>query len=435
MNHNYIRFYLTIKLVVFYLILQTPDLFSQLSAEKIYERNSPAVVLINTYDEYGKALSTGSGCQLNEEGLIVTNYHVIIGAYSADLIFSDQTKYKVKYVYAFDKVYDLALLKHFGKKKDHVIIAASDNVKVGEVCYAIGSPKGIQNTLSNGLISNIHKYENGYVLQISNPISPGSSGGGLFNENGYLIGITYATLKDGQNINFAIPSEYLTELMEKSFTQTTLSEFQVMIGGSAVLYPKIDENNKKKDSPPEQKDENEQMEIDETDNFDFDRGYSYDLGGRYIFMSSALNKEVPSYVEFKKGFSATFSYWFSKYGGLGITYQKHDVINKNTGTKINLRLYKGEFMIRTSEHPLRMLMGFGIGLANSDFQNGEDDAEIVIGTSVNQFTASANLGIEYMIMNRVSISVSSPVDYILVNDTKGLGVIFFSPSMGFNVVF
>lgn len=136
------------------------------------------------------------------------------------------------------------------------------------------------------------------------------------------------------------------------------------------------------------------METVEEEDFDFDSGFSYDIGGRYIFMSSALNKDVPKFVEFRQGFTATFSYWFSSYGGLGLTYQKQDVVNKNNGNRINLRLYKGEFMIRTSEHPIRAIMGFGIGIANSEFQKGEEETGIVIGESSNQFTASANFGIE-----------------------------------------
>jgi hypothetical protein len=177
------------------------------------------------------------------------------------------------------------------------------------------------------------------------------------------------------------------------------------------------------------------LEVEDEKSFDFETGFSYDIGGRYIFMSSLLGKDVPSFVEFRKGFSATFSYWYSSYGGLGLTYQKQDVVNKSNGNRINLRLYKGEFLIRTSEHPIRVIMGFGIGLANSDFQKGEDDSGIVIGESSNQFTASANFGIEFMIMNRFSISASSPVDYILVSDSKSLGVFFISPSVGLNVVF
>jgi len=416
-----------------FLNLIVEETYSQSTAQDIYEKNSKAVVVVVTYDKSGKILGQGSGCQLNGEGLVVTNFHVMKGAFSASLIFNDNSEFEVKYVYAFDKSHDLALIKHYGNRKDYVRVSSSDDVRVGEVCYTIGTPKGFQNTISNGLISNILKEESEYVFQISNAISPGSSGGGLFNEDGNLIGITYLTYKDGQNINFAMPSKYVSELLLKPFKQTTLSEFQVIIGSSAVLYPKKEEHVEREEPVPETG--VEEIEVDEEESVDLESGFSYDMGGRYIFMSSVLNNKVPSYVQFRKGFAATFSYWFSSYGGLGITYQKQDVFNKNTGGNNNLHLYKGELLIRTSEHPFRVTMGFGIGLANSYFQTVDDDPQIVIGKSSNQFTASATLGIEYMIVNRFSISVSLPVDYILVSDTKSSEVFLASPSVGMNVVF
>lgn len=406
---------------------------SQSTAQDIYEKNSKAVVVVVTYDMSGNILGQGSGCQLNEEKLVVTNFHVLKGAYVAKVVFSDGTEFEVKYVYAYDEDHDLAFIKHYGNKSEHVDITSSDDVQVGEVCYAIGTPKGFQNTISPGLISNILKEGSEYYFQISNPISPGSSGGGLFNDVGDLIGITFASYKDGQNINFAIPSKYVSELMLKPFKQINLNEFQAIIGGAVILNPKKKEEIGKKDPVPET--EIDEVETANDENFELGSAFSYDIGGRYIFMSSALSKDVPKFVEFRQGFTATFSYWFSSYGGLGLTYQKQDVVNKNNGNGINLRLYKGEFLIRTSEHPIRAIMGFGIGLANSEFQKGEDDSGIVIGESSNQFTASANFGIEFMIVNRFSVSASAPIDYILVSDTKSLGVFFISPSVGLNVVF
>ncbi len=420
-------------LILIAISLSVAEVHSQSTAQEIYDENAPAVVVIFTYDKNKDPLSQGSGVQLNDEGLVVTNFHVMEGAYYAKIIFSDNTEFEVKYVYTHDKDHDLALIKHYGKKREHVEISSSDDVHIGEVCYAIGSPKGFQNTISPGLLSNIIRDGSEYVFQISNPISPGSSGGGLFNDDGKLIGITFLTFKDGQNINFAIPSKYVSELMLKPFKQTSLLEFQAIIGGAVILKPEKKEDYSKRDPEPET--EIEELEVDDEASFDIETGFSYDIGGRYIYMSSVLNNKVPSYIQIRKGFAATLSYWFSSYGGLGITFQKQDVFNNNTGARNNLHLYKGELLIRTSEHPLRATMGFGIGLANSYFQTADDNPQIVIGKVSNQFTASAMLGIEYMIVNRFSISVSLPVDYILVSDTKSLEVFLASPSVGLNVVF
>jgi S1-C subfamily serine protease len=84
---------------------------------------------------------------------------------------------------------------------------------VGERVYAIGAPEGLELTISEGLVSGLREYENVRVIQTSAAISHGSSGGGLFDVNGRLIGITTFSLKEGQNLNFALPGEWIQALL------------------------------------------------------------------------------------------------------------------------------------------------------------------------------------------------------------------------------
>ena len=100
---------------------------------------------------------------------------------------------------------------------ENIRIANSDLLKVGQKIYAIGSPLGLENTMTEGLISGLrYTKDEGSFIQISAAISHGSSGGAVVNSNGELIGISTATIAKGQNINFAIPvNEFLNAYQQK----------------------------------------------------------------------------------------------------------------------------------------------------------------------------------------------------------------------------
>ena len=110
-----------------------------------------------------------------------------------------------------------------------VSIADSDAVQVGEPVYAVGNPHGLEGTFSQGIISSVRKVGTDRLLQITAPVSPGSSGGPVLNGRGKVIGISVATFRGGQNLNFAIPSNYLTALLTqvgetKPFSQAKLAK-------------------------------------------------------------------------------------------------------------------------------------------------------------------------------------------------------------------
>ena len=189
----------------------------ELTAEEIYAKCSPAVFFIEVYDEAGKPLGTGSGFFIKSDGTAVTNYHVIDGAAKAKILRSDNGKvYTVARVHDFSEEEDWAVIKIDGDTFPYLEIEKNEPVRGGQTVYAIGSPKGLDNTISEGLISNLNRVVDGVsCYQISVPISPGSSGGALINKAGNVIGITSGGFVGGENLNYALPISIIEGYKEK----------------------------------------------------------------------------------------------------------------------------------------------------------------------------------------------------------------------------
>lgn len=200
----------TRRLLTFFFLLSSLFASSVWSktAEDIYTIASPSVVML--YSNDAKAGSQGSGVVI-ERGEVITNCHVIIGK---TVVIGEGKQYPAKVHYA-DKVRDLCQLTVAGLPNPAVRIA-KDAPRIGQKVYAIGNPKGLDRTLSDGLISSIREMEEGYpMLQISAPITFGSSGGGLFNENGEMAGITTKGYS-AANLNFALPASLIPALAATS---------------------------------------------------------------------------------------------------------------------------------------------------------------------------------------------------------------------------
>jgi S1-C subfamily serine protease len=170
-------------------------------------KDSNGVILsIWTSGKDGHPAAQGTGFVVSKDGRIVTNYHVIRNASSAIVKLPDGAFYDVEGVLEFDKDRDLAVIKARGQDFRTVLLGDSDRVQVGETIVAIGSPLSLESTVSSGIVSGIRTDEKGgKFLQITAPISPGSSGGPLFNMAGEVVGITTLYLEGGENLNFAIP--------------------------------------------------------------------------------------------------------------------------------------------------------------------------------------------------------------------------------------
>jgi len=208
------------------------NLISQTNISQIiYERNHEAVVLIYIYDENGCSLGQGSGSIVRRDGVILTNHHVIAGANTIKIMRditapnAADAQYEVEGIIFDDRRADLALLKIKDLNFPTVTIGDSDAVKQGEKVVVIGSPLqqrlltnleklNTMNTISEGLVSN--KRDN--KIQITAQISPGSSGGPVFNAKGEQIGIAQMViiLEQAQNINFAIPINSVKKQIAKT---------------------------------------------------------------------------------------------------------------------------------------------------------------------------------------------------------------------------
>ncbi len=149
-------------------------------------------------------------------GAVVTNYHVIAHGKAGVVKFSDGTVLPIDGILLADKVRDLAVLRiHPSKRLRHLTLGNSDRIEVGEEVVAIGSPLGLELSVSNGIVSGVRSDEElgGKFVQVTAPISNGSSGGPLFNMDGEVIGVTSMFIEGGENLNFAIPSNDLKRLI------------------------------------------------------------------------------------------------------------------------------------------------------------------------------------------------------------------------------
>jgi S1-C subfamily serine protease len=180
---------------------------SELDPRVIAQHTIHSVVII----EAGN--SQGSGFFI-EQNIVATNYHVIEGeSYGIAKIVSTNQTFEITKILAVDEIKDLALLSVAYNNGEPLPIGDDRGLSIGEKVYAIGNPKGLEGTFSEGIVSAIRELPSRKIIQITAPISSGSSGGPILNGSGQVIGVAVATILDGQNLNFAIPSSDLVGLI------------------------------------------------------------------------------------------------------------------------------------------------------------------------------------------------------------------------------
>ena len=206
---------------------EVPKSGRPLTPKDIVQRSSPAIVRVEAQGPEGEQF--GTGFIVDKSGIVATNFHVIKGTSDIKVKLNDGSHYAVIHVLNIDVGRDLVLVK-FQPNKPLPTLSLGDSNKVatGEKIVAIGNPLGVfENTVSEGLISSIREIcsqkdvdSNNpqcplelHLLQISAPISQGSSGGPLFNQVGEVVGVTTAIIAQGQLINFAMPVNYLKPLL------------------------------------------------------------------------------------------------------------------------------------------------------------------------------------------------------------------------------
>jgi S1-C subfamily serine protease len=183
-----------------------------MNLEELSSLATAAVVRVEV--EAGKRSRQGSGFIVDPEGLIVTNHHVIRDATNATVRLSSGDIYDRVSVLAVDERRDLAVLKISGFGLPTLRLGNSDSVRIGTEVIAIGSPLGLENTVSTGIVSGRRTEPKGFqLLQITAPASTGSSGGPVLLRDGRVVGIAASQFRNGQNLNFAVPVNYARGLL------------------------------------------------------------------------------------------------------------------------------------------------------------------------------------------------------------------------------
>ena len=212
----------------------TPFANSAESARQIASATFPSVVLLVMEDERGQPVALGSGFFVKEK-VIASNFHVVEKAARgyAKLV-GQKTKYNITGVVGLDSKHDLVLLAVEDASAPSLKLGDSSKVAVGDTVFAVGNPQGLEGTFSQGIVSGIRQFETESLLQITAPISPGSSGGPVLDSEGKVIGVAVATFKSGQNLNFAIPAKHVDELLQKSGKPEPLSSKTAKTGKSIL---------------------------------------------------------------------------------------------------------------------------------------------------------------------------------------------------------
>ena len=218
---------------------------SGMSAKDIFAQVARSVVVVLALDYSGKTIAQGSGVVVGENE-VATNCHVISDAnkivvrQAADSGGGETYRMDSR-ILAQDDERDLCLLfvDELSEPPAAPVVAmgAAKQLAVGEDVYSVGAPKGLELSFSRGIVSQlrgIHGKRGAPLVQTDAAISPGSSGGGLFNENAELVGITAFKWK-GENLNFAIPTEWIGDLREKGRAQLAGKELR-----RAIEYNELD---------------------------------------------------------------------------------------------------------------------------------------------------------------------------------------------------
>ena len=192
------------------LVIVLPNVPAAQTAQEVAKKAFGSTVLLVMEDANGKPMSLGSGFFVRD-GIIASNLHVVQGASRGYAkVVGQKTKYDIEGICGIDSGRDLVLLKIPAAKTPSLSLGNSDAAEVGEPIFAIGNPQGLEGTFSQGIISSIREVGSDKLLQITAPISPGSSGGPVLNSKGEVIGVSVATFKGGQNLNFAIPAKAIS---------------------------------------------------------------------------------------------------------------------------------------------------------------------------------------------------------------------------------
>ncbi|MCF6255034.1 MAG: serine protease [Gammaproteobacteria bacterium] len=223
-----------------------------LDSGEIYKKSIESVVTVVSLDKDNKILMTGTGFFAKHKNLIATNYHVIKNTHHLKIITSDDKEHNIFDICVENASNDIAILRSIPERQP--LSLNKNTPSIGDKIISIGSPMGLSGSLSTGVIGAIRKNEGHKYYQITSPISPGSSGGPVIDENGLVLGMTTFYIKGAQNLNFAIPSPristYLNTSMECLKKSNTQPDTALINKYSESLYENYLKN---KDSYPSER--------------------------------------------------------------------------------------------------------------------------------------------------------------------------------------
>ena len=204
--------------------LAAPGLCQDL--KQLFKQAHHSVFLLRVFDSSDTEIGTGTGF-LVREGVLVTNHHVVDEAFRIEVVLPDERTINAAGIIASDPENDLALLKLPSVGVKPLPLETSSTLEPGDRIFVLGSPLGLSGTVSDGIVaalrpkglgSAVPGFEKTSLVQVTAPISPGSSGSPVLNARGAVIGVAMGQLSYGQNLNFAIPADSLIALMARGHT-------------------------------------------------------------------------------------------------------------------------------------------------------------------------------------------------------------------------
>ena len=208
---------------------------------RIIEVAKLSVFTVLARDSSGDVISKGTGFSVESNGILLTNAHVVEGAEEVSVRASNGGVFEVEGIAAIDTEHDLVALKIRAKDLPVLRIATEGSLEVGDSVVTVGSPFGLENTVTEGIVSGFRELDDesvnlsGTIIQFSAPVSSGSSGSPMFDRHGDVVGIVSAKISRGEGLGFAVPISDLNYLLNR-IGETELMDIGQSGGGSRFSY-------------------------------------------------------------------------------------------------------------------------------------------------------------------------------------------------------
>ena len=213
-----------------WVVILSKPLKAETDLTELVKLVQPAVATVVAYDVDSNVANIGTGFFVNKSGHLITNYHVLVGKFGAEIKTADGSTYPIKAVVAENQSTDLVkVLVDIPPAKIRWIEVSREMPPVAQRVMVVGSPMGLEQSVSDGIVSSVREIPGiGVFFQMSAPISPGSSGSPVVNMKGQVVGVASFQFVQGQNLNFAISGKSILDLKSNK-SALTLSEWTYRI--------------------------------------------------------------------------------------------------------------------------------------------------------------------------------------------------------------